>query len=149
LSASSIRAWFEENVKAASLSFTSEQRDIKDIETATVPIFVWGKRSDTEIQNPLYNQFFNDDNLIEMHVLRDQYCIACRGKGNVTCTQCKGQGTVQNGLKEIITGTNPRTGQPITNRVVNMVPCPTCKTGRKHICPICKGNGENPGGSKP
>ena len=149
LSASSIKAWFEKNVKAASLTFASNERDIKEIETATVPIFVWGKRSDTEIQNPLYNQFFNDDNLIEMHLLRDQYCIACRGKGHVPCTQCSGQGVVQNGLKPIVVGTNPRTGQPITTNVINMVPCPTCKTGRRHVCPICKGKGENPGGPNP
>jgi hypothetical protein len=152
LSAASIRAWFEQNVKAASLTFADDaepKRSMTDIVTATVPIFVWGKRSDTELEDPLYNQFFNDDNLIEMHVLRDQYCITCRGKGHVQCIMCKGQGDVQNGFKQIAAGVDPRTGRPILLNVPNMVACPTCNTGKRHLCPICRGSGENPGGPTP
>jgi hypothetical protein len=152
LSSQSIKVWFEQNVKAASLTFADEDSPklaMKDVAAATIPIFVWGKRSETELQNPLYNQFFNDDNLVEMHVLRDQYCIACRGKGNVPCVQCKGQGTVQNGIKQVQTGVNPRTGQPLMVNVPNMVRCPTCNGGSRHGCPICKGIGENPGGPTP
>lgn len=152
LSAHSIRAWFEQNVKAASLNFADDdalKRAERDVQDATIPIFVWGKRSDSLLQNPLYNQFFNDDNLIETHVLRDQYCIACRGKGNVPCTQCKGQGAVQNGIKQIRQGTNPRTGQALLANVPNMVPCPTCDGNTRHVCPICRGSGENPGGPNP
>ena len=152
LSAQSIRAWFEQNAKAASLTMVDDDaptRVEKDIETATVPVFVWGKRSDTELQNPLYNQFFNDNNLIEMHVLRDQFCITCRGRGNVPCIQCKSQGTIQDGMKRIVTGVNPRTGEPIMANVPNIVPCSICKGGRKHVCLICRGKGNNPGGPNP
>jgi len=149
--ADAIREWFAINVKAADLRF-EDPDDLKKSEEsilkATVPILVWGRRSENELSNPIFNEFYNDDNLVELYMLRDEFCMGCKGTGSRNCGTCVGQGEVQRGLKIIQTGVNPVNGQPLTAQVPNLVSCPSCSGARKILCTYCN-QGKVAGGPKP
>lgn len=148
---SDVRLWLDANVQTVDL----QPRDpadkdldgrLKRIKAATVPILTWGKKSD--LSNSIYQSYYNEDNLINLFLVRDQWCFNCQGKGVLKCGDCRGKGDHQNGTVRVGNGVNPVNGVPMYQDVPNIVPCRTCESSGKLRCTFCK-DGKMPGGALP
>ena len=147
---SAIKNWFGSTAQTADLRFadgTDNRLNEKRLRDATVPVLVWGRRSDVDMSNPIYNQFYNDDNLIDLFVVRDDWCFACGGDGKAPCPTCFGQAKIKSGMRTDFLGNDPVTGTPITRTAANMVTCPTCNGKNQIICTQCQ-RGRLPGNAK-
>lgn len=147
---SALKNWFASTAQTADLKFadsTDNRLDEKRLHDATVPVLVWGRRSDVDMSNPIYNQFYNDDNLIDLFVIRDDWCFACGGDGKASCPTCFGQAKIKSGMRTDFLGNDPTTGQPITRTIPNMVTCPTCNGQKQILCTQCQ-RGRLPGNAK-
>ncbi len=98
-SLSGIRDWMHSNAPTISLNTTSaespkEQREY--LRKSVAPILAWHK-----------NQ--NSPNM-DFGVLRDEWCIACRGKSIVPCRTCSGVRAIQPGTTKVQAAFNPING---------------------------------------
>lgn len=115
-----IRDWMRLNASTITLNTTpaespKEQRE--NLRKSVVPILAWHKN-----QSPLN---------LEFGVLRDEWCIACRGKSIVACRTCNGAGAIQTGTTKVQAAFNP------INKTSNYIDVPTKKT-----CETCDGRGK-------
>lgn len=129
-----IRDWMSSNAPTINLNITpadspKEQRE--NLRKSVVPIMAWHKN-----QNPQDKQF---------GVLRDDWCIACRGKSVVPCRACRGGGQIQTGTTKVLAAYNQTNGEAIYKDVPTKETCRNCDGNGKVRCDFCQ-NGKLPGG---
>ena len=134
-SMSGIRDWMLSNAPTTILNTAladspKEQRE--NLRKSVVPILAWHK-----------NQ--NQQNL-QFGVLRDEWCIACRGKSIVPCRTCSGTGAIQTGTTKVQSAFNPINGTANYVDVPTKKTCDTCDGRGKVRCTFCE-KGKLPGGT--
>jgi tetratricopeptide (TPR) repeat protein len=110
----------------------------KLVNDAIVPLFGWSRRKDVDLKPTLHSKLLDLEQQIDSMAVRDVWCVRCNGTGVIKCPNCKGSGKVVSGYREIVTGRNPVNGQPITQQVLNYVPCSKCKGSSRARCNQCK-----------
>lgn len=146
-SVEAITAWMQLNLPSVNLNTEpatspKEQRD--NLRKSVVPILVWGVNQN--LQNAKYSRFYNADNLNDLLVVRDEWCIPCRGKAIVPCRVCRGVGQVQTGTTKVQTAFNRNNGTATYADVPTKSICNTCDGAGKLRCTFCQ-NGKLGGGS--
>ena len=144
-SVNEIEKWIEKSVQTVEiLRHNGETPDsLKErLKKSIVPILTFGDK--IESSQFLHQKFFNQDSIIDLLVVRDQYCFACNGKGAARCPQCAGVGKIQAGQGTQVVGSDAR-GNVLGQSVPVFLPCPSCG-GRKFVdCMNCD-RGRIPGG---
>lgn len=138
--ADEIRRWFYRNVQTSSLTDADPNVNPDEleaaIETATLPVFVWGQRqtSDVELFSLAADTSRNSGGIY----IRDGWCIACDGRGFLKCPN-KGcnRGVVAKPKRQVI-GNDPVTGAPIMGNKFYKEKCGTCNGKGGSVCPHCK-----------
>ncbi len=78
--------------------------------------------------------------ILDLFVVRDDWCFQCGGDGRALCSTCSGQGQIVQGTNTVQWGINPATGEPLTRQHPNRVSCPNCRGQRElHVEPVATG----------
>ncbi len=129
-----IRDWISSNAPTINLNLApadSPKVQRENLRKSVVPILTWHKN-----QSPQDKQF---------GVLRDEWCIACRGKSLVPCRACRGVGQIQTGTTKVPAAYNRINGQYNYIDVPTKATCDNCDGKGKVRCTFCQ-NGKLPGG---
>lgn len=148
---SDVKSWLQSNLQTIELQprdpgDTSTTSRLRQIKLATVPVLTWGMKSD--LNDQVYQSFYNQENLTNLFIIRDQWCLNCQGKGTLKCGDCRGKGEHQNGTVRVGNGLNPVNGAQMYLDVPNIVPCLTCERRGRIKCEYCNG-GRVRGGAHP
>ncbi len=135
------RRWFYENVQTASLtdvqsSHTATQR-LNTVEKSSVAVYCWGLRQKSTSQ--LFSEVADSSRDSGGLYLRDNWCVACDGRGFLDCPVRTCNKGVVAGRETVVKGVNPLTGRPIRAQQVTQERCSTCNGKGGRICPHCKG----------
>jgi len=113
------------------------------LDKATVPVFSWGQRQD--FSDPMFQKYYNEDSLIDLLVIRDQWCFACKGTSIRTCTNCNSKGQVRVGIDQVAYG-QTADGRTLYKPVPVDKQCDVCSGRHKLQCTQCDGTGRLAGG---
>jgi hypothetical protein len=115
----------------------------KILEMATVPVFSWGRRQD--FADPMFQKYYNEDSLVDLLVIRDQWCFACKGTSIRTCQNCNSNGRVRVGVEQVAYS-QTADGRTLYKPVPIDKPCGVCSGRHKLPCTECSGSGRLAGG---
>jgi tetratricopeptide (TPR) repeat protein len=113
------------------------------LEKATVPVFSWGQRQD--FSDPMFQKYYNEDSMIDLLVIRDQWCFACKGTSIRTCQNCNSNGRVRVGVEQVPHG-QTADGRTLYKPVPIDKACDVCSGRHKIRCNECDGTGRLTGG---
>ncbi len=134
LPAPAIRRWFYEMVQTTSLEPADSATT--SLEPSVVPIFVWAPAAD-RLSGQLFDDFAESGKINAGMVLKDPYCVQCRGTGRQTCGHpgCK-RGQISKSRRVQVAYSE--FAGPIYGNKVFKSPCSHC-TGRGEVtCTACR-----------